>query len=214
MALIGGVCTKSSFGHEVTHAPKIAHLLHKTSRDGLLLNYESAFEPVLLLFIDSGLEVDDVSVNLQYLGNLSSNHDTMAAIHIINQTNFPRTVSFTPTSVDHIDELANGTALNVTVDAYPGGPVDHHKTTLILLGKVLTKHWVTFQTQQNPGALTSLSLAPLAAGSSLITDGIGPDLAIRGISIDPAPAIPSVNGVILNMTVNATDIIIGLDPAP
>jgi hypothetical protein len=172
-----------------------------------------------IILIDSGDDMDDINVELPS-ANQRVEYDLCCFVSVSNQTAFTRNIVFSPASGESINDEAVDATVTKVVDA-SNGPEDHNRKVFLLFGSragyshVANPHVHIYEFQQNPGALVSLATAGTVDSQSLVVDGIGPDMTIKGIRASATTVDPALAGLIsLSVTTNGSnEIVIALSQA-
>ncbi len=202
-------------GHLTGGKPTIRYL---TSVDGYTCEFDHWNYNVGGVHIDSGTDANAIEITLSYPGK-DVLFDMFGVIFVTNSTAFVRTINFNGALDVKLNGEAVGAPVSYELDAV-AGPVDHNRKIFFIFGAKAGRvgaapHIHIQEIQGNPGALASLSDDPLATGESLITDGIGPDMTLKGIKIhDSYHTIPNghANPYRLTLTTDVNnDVVLALE---
>lgn len=187
------------------------HSYQKTSETGFNINYNCYANPFLNVHIDDGDDTDIVHIYLQH--PQQSNLPPMTGIALLrNTTDYVREIRFHPAAGASINDLANDAYYSLFLDAYPSGINDHNFRHVIVLGNRQTGVTHLGAIQVNPHDAVTLDLDEAATGADIISDGVGPNLAIKGI-VSGGTTIDTSTNPVVRLTVNVvgSDIVLDLE---
>lgn len=186
-------------------------LQQTTTSNGNSFNFNCWANPFVIFNIDNGDNTDVVHV---YLPNpIQSGLPPMTAFIILrNSTDYQRTVSFHPASGQTINEGVADASYDIVLDAYPSGIDDHNLRHCLVIGNKKTGKTHIGVIQANPHDAVTLDLDEAATGADIISDGVGPNLALKGI-VSGGTSIDTATNPVVRLTVNVvgSDIVLDLE---